>query len=55
MDLDRCLRNAAGCERTAKLCDDPDERALWARIAMDWLKLAKMVQKTPTALPKKPA
>lgn len=41
MDLQRCLRNAAGCERMARLCDDPKERALWARVAMDWLKMAK--------------
>ena len=49
MDLKRCLRNAAGCERMARLCDDPRERALWARVAMDWLKMAKMVQVRPPA------
>jgi hypothetical protein len=42
MDRQWCLRNAAGCERMARLCDDPNERALWVRIALDWLKLAEM-------------
>jgi hypothetical protein len=48
MDLQRCLRNAAGCERMAWLCDDPAERALWARVAMDWLKMAKADQAGPS-------
>jgi len=25
-----------------RVCDDPNERALWVRIALDWLKVAEM-------------
>ena len=42
MSVEYYLRNAAGCERMARHCDDPQERALWLRIAKDWLALARL-------------
>jgi len=40
--VESCLRNAAGCEREARSCDDPDVRILLMRIARDWRGLAAM-------------
>jgi hypothetical protein len=40
-DPEKCLANARGCERMAQRCVDPKERALWIRVAEDWVYLAK--------------
>jgi hypothetical protein len=40
--VESCLRNAAGCEREARSCDDQELRDLLMRIAKDWRGLAAM-------------